>query len=494
MAIGSARFVGIAVLGLLAGGCRAPQCVVPAASCLPQATSADAEIALCGDGELAAEPDARFASLEISADDGESLPSPAGHVRLTLDEAIALSLSQNPDLLAIRAAEPVAHAAFHVAATYPFNPQFQTQVLPYNRDRDGADGSVVQQYALVQPLELAGQRGLRAGSAAADYQRVEWTIRQAELVNIAQTERLFCTALYQRDLHDVAESLASLNEQMVGVIERRLRAGEANSGDVALARLQAQSARRQQRLAEAAYQTALAELRNHVNLDAANSLELVGSWSDWQWQPVDEARLARLVAERPDIVAARAAVSAAEAKLALAHAARTPDLAIGPMWERDEAATEFWGLQAQMDIPVVNTGVPLVRQREAELREALLRLRGLEEKALLQANAAAQRYERARRLVDQSQGELRGAVEDALRPVEDQFKAGQITLLEVFAARTVLTQSRQSLLDLLNELGQAAAAVTEATGLPPQELFGSSPEADAAVVEPVDVADEGSTP
>ncbi len=56
-------------------------------------------------------------------------------------------------------------------------------------------------------------------------------------------------------------------------------------------------------------------------------------------------------------------------------------------------------------------------------------------------------------------------------PFEDQFKAGQITLLQVFAARTTLAQAQQSYLDLLNELSQAAVDVTQATGVLPQDLL-----------------------
>ncbi len=82
---------------------------------------------------------------------------------LTLDDAIAVSLDRNPTLIAVRASEPVAHAAFHVAETYPWNPQFQTQVAPYSRDRDGNDGAVSQQHVIVQTFELGGQRRFRRG-------------------------------------------------------------------------------------------------------------------------------------------------------------------------------------------------------------------------------------------------------------------------------------------------------------------------------------------
>ena len=127
---------------------------------------------------------------------------------LTLDDAIAVSLDRNPTLIALRASEPVAHAAYHVAETYPWNPQFQLQVAPYSRDRDGNDGAVSQQYVIVQTFEMGGQRRYRRGAAAASWEQTSSTVRQAELMNAAQTTRLYFTAIYQRELRDLSQSLA----------------------------------------------------------------------------------------------------------------------------------------------------------------------------------------------------------------------------------------------------------------------------------------------
>jgi outer membrane protein TolC len=178
-----------------------------------------------------------------------------------------------------------------------------------------------------------------------------------------------------------------------------------------------------------------------------------------------------LVVNRPDVVAARSAVAMAAENMRLADAMRCPNLQAGPMYQRDEASGVFWGVQAQIDIPVVNTGKPLVQQRMAELRLQQVTATQLENRAILEARAAIQRYERARRLVAQSRDEFNRDLSKALKPFEDQFKAGQITLLQVFAARTTLIQSQQSFFDLLNELTLATADVTQATGLPPQMLI-----------------------
>ena len=420
----------------------------------------------------------------------------AGRAGLTLEDAITTALVRNPNLIAARAAEPVAHAAYHVAETYPWNPQFQTQVLPYSRDRGGNDGAVSQQHVLVQTFETGGQRYYRRGAAAANWAQVDANIRQAELTTKTQTARLYFAALYARDQRDISKRLAELNEQLVGVIERRFRAGQARHADVRLAELQADSSRRQARLAEANYQTALAALRTHLNLPPSTELKLAGRLAQWRWSAlgklsdwlgpagddegtlVDSSAIDSVLASRPDIVAARSAVAMASENLRLADAMRHPDLQIGPMWQRDEGSTEFWGIQAQIDIPVVNTGKPLVAQRIAELEQQQIIASQLERQARLQAQTAVQRFRRAWRLVRESEPQVVEDLATALQPFDDQFRAGQLTILELYAARAAMVQSQQGYLDLLNELASAAVDVWQATGLPVEQLFAPPPAAE----------------
>ncbi|QDV47574.1 copper/silver efflux system outer membrane protein CusC [Stieleria neptunia] len=486
---------------LVFAGCRSPQ---PRSHRTADATIHSAYKPATSVAETL--PTVRLVSLDAGADNAatnpvvqmaqpQALPPAEYTFQLSLDEAIGLGLSQNPDLAAVRATEPVASAAMGVANTYIYNPQFQTQVLPYSRDRNGEDGSVSQQHVVVQTFELGGQQQHREGMAAANWRQVHNTVNQAELLNMAQTTRFFFAALYQRELRDLNAALAEMNEQIIGVIERREKAGQSNKADVELAKLQYRATLRQQRLAEAGYQTAMLSLRNQLNFAPDATIDLAGKWTNWQWQPLDvvvgmaqpmmaseepidhlqldsldDAFLRQLVANRPDVLAARSAVSMASENMRLADAMRCPSLQGGPMFQRDDSSTVFWGVQAQIDIPVVNNGKPLVQQRLAELRQQQITATQLENRAVLEARAAIQRYERARRLVEQSRADFDRDLNEALQPFEDQFKAGQINLLQVFAARTTLIQSQQGFFDLLNELTLAMADVTQATGMQPQML------------------------
>jgi outer membrane protein TolC len=411
----------------------------------------------------------------------ELVPTPRNLPSTNLAEAIETALERNPNLVTLRQTEPVSLATLGVARQYPWNPYVQLQVLPYGQDRNGATTPVNHYVLLMQTLELCHQPRIRVAAGVADLSRTRWNIHQAELTNVAQTERMFFAALYLRGVRDLNLSLAKLNEELVGVLDRRFHAGTAVASDVALARLQAHAARQQANASTAAYNTALVDLRTQLGPVSNEPFEPVGDLTrlEWQRSPVSlvsegkpsAPEVIALVSGRPDVMAARADVEFSRAAADLANANRTPNLQIGPYYQRDDFATVFLGFRSQMDIPIINTGMPLLRQRLAELRQRQVTLAQLEVRAQLEADAALERYERARLLIEETQGQFAQTLADELCRVEDQFRAGQADLLRVYSARNGLIQAERALLDTLNELAQAAARVTETTGLPPHRLI-----------------------
>jgi cobalt-zinc-cadmium efflux system outer membrane protein len=415
--------------------------------------------------------------------------SPPAPARLSLFTAIETSLAQNPDLVALRRNEGVGIGVLGVAQTYPFNPYVQVQATPLQSNPGGAGPGTVYHYVLLfQQVQLAHQQRYREESAMAALTSVRWNIHQAELLNLAQTERLFFTALYQRGIRDLAVANAHLNEELERVSQRQLEAGQASAADVAIVRLDARSTRRQAQLAEAAYQTAMLDVRRQLNLPIGQPLQLEGDLLSWQWRTptivgasclgeslkVDAntvQQLDELVSGRPDVMAARADLAAARSNLSLARASRRPDLFVGPYYQRTETGTTYWGFRAQSDIPVINNGLPMVRQREAEMRQRSAVWQQLQQRAVLETEAAIDRYQRARGIVEDVQTDVTGSLPAELQRLEEQFKAGEVDIVRVFTARSSLLQLRRAQLDALNELAQAAANLTAASGLPPDSLL-----------------------
>jgi cobalt-zinc-cadmium efflux system outer membrane protein len=430
---------------------------------------------------------APFGSAGEVATSASSEPEPS----LTLADALNRSLLSNPDLIALRGRLDVNEAMVGVARTYPWNPFVQAQFFPRGHPFDpgtpgvpgsGAGGSNYYVWVM-QRFELAHQRQFRIQGALASLDQVRWTIFQGELLNVAQTTRLYFAALYQEELYDLARENAELNEKLAEVVERRFKANLAKAGDVTTAKVAARQARRQAELADATYRAAVLALYQQLNLPANPVFRLTHRLTETHWLPLrpagtpeseaaaDSALAAELVEGRPDVLAAQAGVRASDANLRLARAGMVPDLQAGPIYETSDAGINFLGLRLQMNLPVFDTGAPLARQRQAERNVQQLSADQLKVRATLEAQAAINLYERVRSLAGQAAPTASGEAAPELKEITRQFETGQADVLAVLTTQSTLLQERRVYLDLLGQLGQAAAAVIQATGLPPDRVL-----------------------
>ena len=417
---------------------------------------------------------------------------PVSSMTISLSSAVSLALARNPDLVAQRQAEHVGSAAVGVAQTYPFNPFVQVQATPYQDRPTGGPGATYHYILLMQTIQLAHQQQFREEGACAALNTARWNIHQAELLNVAQTERLYFNALYQRGLRDLAQVSDANNQQLLVVLEKQLAAGQATAADAAIVRIDARSTRQQARLAQANYLTALRDLRRHLNLPPDAVEEPAGNLTAMNWRPASVENLSSswsakdafatatdakglivgYAGTRPDVMAARSDVDAARAGLSLASASRTPDLQVGPYYQRTADGTSFLGFRAQMDLPVVNSGVPLENQRNCELHQRVTAWQQLQTRAELEAQAAWERYELAWQTVTEEQTTQQASLPEELRRLEEQFKAGEVDVVRVVQARLSMLQNQRVYLDLLNELAQAAANLTATTGVGLETLVG----------------------
>ncbi|HXY33537.1 MAG TPA: TolC family protein, partial [Planctomycetaceae bacterium] len=335
-------------------------------------------------------------------------------VQLTLDAAIATALDRNDTLVTLRAGEPIAQAMVEVSQRYPWNPYIKAEVLPYARDPYGNLLAVRNTVYILQSLELAHQQRYREASAAAALNQVRWTVVAGELTTLATTEKLFFTALYQRDLRDLAQRAAALNEELEGDVERRFKSGLSKPGEEITARVSLRQSQKQAALADQNYKVAVLALQRYLNTPADRPFELVGRLEDFAWSSFDglasaagaagalnPTQLAETLAdERPDVRAGQAGVDVAQANADLARANTVQNIQFGPYYERDEFETLFFGFAAQMNLPIWDSGKPLAHQREAECAQRLIGFNALRTRARVEIQTALDRYQRARALAE----------------------------------------------------------------------------------------------
>jgi cobalt-zinc-cadmium efflux system outer membrane protein len=424
---------------------------------------------------------------------GTDSTNPTGAQSLSLQQALTGALTSNPDLVALRQGNPAQASAeaVEVARHFPttLNPTVFIDYRPITlipRDTFGTgtgtggtgagrntgpfyhNGQGYFLIAVRQPLEFGHQTTHRHDIAKAAFKQVQWQIVQAELTVLVQTSRFFQTAAYRREKLRVAEQLADFNENLLKTLERRLGANQALPADVSLARVESRATRQLAHAARQDYVAALTDLRNQIGIpEGAAESEPLGEFTlPGNIPPVDEQAMVQAALScRPDLHAAQAAIAGATSAVRLAKGDRIPPTIFGPQYVQDEAGIQYIGFNLAVNLPVLNNGKPLVNQRQAEQRRAVVAYQQAQQRAVAQVRAAVAKWNGATQLVNNSSGltqELTGDVAS----LERLFEAGQTDLTRVQQARQRLIQLENSQLDALWAATQAQADLMLALGVP----------------------------
>jgi cobalt-zinc-cadmium efflux system outer membrane protein len=414
-----------------------------------------------------------------------------GSQSLSLQQALYGALTSNPDLVALRTGNPALASAeaVEVARHFPvtLNPTVFIDYRPitlipngtFGNGSNAGSGSTHsgsfyhngQGYLLValrQPLEFGHQTTHRYAIAKAAYRQVQWQVVQAELTALVQTYRFFQTAAYRREKLRVAEQLADFNDKLLTTLEGRLKANLAKPADVALAKVEARATRQQARAARQDYLTALTDLRNQIGIpETAAETEPLGEFTIPSNIPsIDEQALVQAALScRPDIQSAQAAIEGASAAVRLAKGDRIPSAIVGPQYVQDEAGIQYVGFNFVPTLPLANTGKPLVLQREAEQRRAVINYQQVQQRVIAQVRSAVAKWNGATSLVNDS-SDLTKEMGDEIATLERLFETGQTDLTPVQQARQRLIQLENAQLDALWSATQAQADLMLALGVP----------------------------
>jgi outer membrane protein, heavy metal efflux system len=415
-----------------------------------------------------------------------------GSQSISLQAALYGAITGNPDLVTLRQGNAIAPSpeAVEVARNFPttLNPTLWIDYRPITLIPNGTFGSGApgghsglpgannfyhygQNYIYVslrQPFELGHQTTHRYRIAKAAYEQQKWIVIQAELTALVQTYRFFETAAYRREKFQLAQELADFNDHLLATLQRRMEANPALAADVSLARVESRAARQQIKAARQDYLIALADLRTQIGVpEQAGAIEPLGEFELPPYiPPLDEqAMLQEALQNRPDVRAASAQVAGTHSAVDLARGDRIPTPIVGPQYAMDEAGVQYVGLVLIAPIPVWNNGKPLVLQREAEHRRAVVAFEQVQQRAVAQIRAAIAKWNGARELVNEST-DLSTDLRKEVVVLDRLFEAGQTDLTKLMQARQRLIQLENSRLDAVWQATQAQADLLLALGIP----------------------------
>jgi cobalt-zinc-cadmium efflux system outer membrane protein len=395
---------------------------------------------------------------------------PAAAAGLTVEEAIAVALENNPNLQAARQQLETARArAIKAHYLNQYNPQVQVQTSQAHFEfAPGGNATQIYSTATVE-VEVAGQRGLRIKAADRALSEAQANVADAERLTRARAQYAFYQALYLRERLDLMERVEDLNRRLRDATAMRFRAGESARLEANLAAIRYDQSRRMTLLAHRDHQNGLRALQRSLGMVPTGELEVSGSLLVGRTIALDPQRaLQAASANRPDLRARDYQISRIAADIELIKRLRIPNLTVGGfIGQIPEIPGEF----VREIGGIVGFPIPLFERKQAELTD----LKGLETRAKYERRAtkltieqqvrdALSAYEASRDALEVFQADALGRLKESFELIDTAYRLGEIGLLQLIVVENDLVAANSSYLDSLWDYWVARIAVETVAG------------------------------
>ncbi len=391
-------------------------------------------------------------------------PAPAQEeARLTLDQAVALALEHNYQVL--RARERLARQAGQIQ-------EVKSQIYPqigveggYRRtyDESSLDSGFSQLVSPQVTNNYAAKTTLRQlvfswGKVSSAVEIAEASLQQAredqgsaERDVKLQAHGAFYELLLSQRLVEVAEERLAQRERVLDVARKRFEAGVVNEFEVIRARVDVANARTPVIQSLNRVRQAKARLNNLLARDQAAPVEAEG---ELEHVPLAQLTLeqvvARAVAQRPELAALRVGREIAEKSLTIARAEDKPEVNLAAEYgfateefEHLNPDRERWAAGVTLNFPLFDGWRTrgLVAQARSQVRDADLAVAQLREAIHLEAKVALDDLREAEEIIRASSLNIEQA-EKALELAETSYRYGVAIILDVSDAQLALTVAR----------------------------------------------------
>lgn len=383
----------------------------------------------------------------------------------TLTELLEFAGDNAPDIQEARERIGLGEAAIEGAEKFQqFNPEVEGE-FGVGLEEFGLAKTEI---TLKQRLEIFGERGLRIEAAQQRKQALQAELAQAGWDVHQQVHRLYRLGLVDQERIGIERDILEFTQQLFQIAQERFEAGEEPRTSVIVAKAEIAQAR--QRLV----QTWVNYVRTIRNLGAT-----LGWEADAPPQPtggVDQARpvpakaelLEKAYEEDPQLAVLEARLEQAKAEVALEERAVWPNPMFGVGWEGENltAGEAENKLRFVIGIPLPlwdrNQGEIAAAQARTQIfRQAIENRKAvLKSLVLKQAEAVQAAYKQAQIYEE----EVLPALETQLELLQEGFKLGEMSLLDVMNARDRLLGVQRQYLDALQEYYVAVSELENLLG------------------------------
>lgn len=402
-------------------------------------------------------------------------PLPRISGRIALLDAVNIALAQNLSLRAAFLQREEARGAVVEARAAAF----PSVSLGASAETDLADrGDNPEDYAvtwsITQPLWRSGavSAGLRYAKLYAE--STDEAIRAAVQETVEAVARDYLSVLLARQMVDVYENSVGVAERMLDTAKKKRRAGTASDYEVLRAEVEVASTRAALIQERNRLRTAGVALLQTLGVNQESDVTLVGALV---YRPATNdlsALLRDAMLHRPDLLQAEAAVKMAEENLKVVRSSYGPSADVfvsgryanpDPNDRSNDSWNDDWGAGVSVSYALFDGLARKGRmaQAQSKLRQAKAKLLAAEEAARVELIRAVLDVENAEELYI-SQAKNIDLSKEALRMLENGFKVGKNTQIEVLDARSALTEAVGQYYNAIYAHTVARLAVRRAAG------------------------------
>ncbi|MGH9927725.1 MAG: TolC family protein [Pyrinomonadaceae bacterium] len=401
---------------------------------------------------------------------------------LSVEQLVDSGFRLRADLLAARQRLAIAQGRLVQAGLRP-NPTLESE---YGTPRFlGGEFELTSSVGISQVFEMGGKRTKRVAVARLELAQTRSEVLALERQFAAGVRASYARAIAAGRQLDALDRLIAANEELVRVTNERLNQGDVAPLEVNLVRVETDRLRAQVIRTRAELEGEIISLRALVGLDINEPLRIAPLPERPPRLDISVAELTDIaLRERPDLQAARLAEELGTARIRLAEAQRTPNIAGSARFVRDRQIVDLPQRLGSGSIPNTDNSLvfglavdlPIFNRNQGEIASAVgERVQAQRQREFLEATIkrdialAYRRYRAAAEAVVLYATQIIPNSEKNLQSVRAAYGLGEFSVFDVVNEQRRLIESETGYNEALRDYYSALAELERALGttLPP---------------------------
>lgn len=390
---------------------------------------------------------------------------------LSPEDAVLVAEYLNPSIRAFRSARGIAEGELTTARLIA-NPEIQLNLLHIQNFTQSL-GTAGIAGAISWSPPRPGERDARIRRAEARLEQVRAEVSAEEWNLASEVRKAYFAALALERRKQFAEAALKLQQRVLQFYEDKFRLGDAPRIDLNLARLSYGDAVREQRAVINEAGKAVQQLNRLLGLPPTYRTVLRAPVEALEYKPlhVDLSSLESLMlAEQPDLQAAKQEYEQAEQSVRIARYQRWPWFRFGPAIDRNDVEannlTNKVGLGFALDLPIVNFNQGEIRRSEAERDRLYATYVARLHDRRAELNEAYRNAKAQEELIQIFQTTIRPALDENRALTEAGFQLKELNLFQILTTQDRVLRSQSEFISSELQYWQSVFDLEKAIGAP----------------------------